>query len=62
VLPDLSSQLFMGVNGRALLMSGIAVSVLGSRSPRAVHAAQGAAGAQGDARISELIFETASST
>ena len=29
VLPDLSSQMFLGINGRALLMSGIAVSMLG---------------------------------
>ncbi len=29
VLPPLESQLFMGINGRVLLMSGIGVSILG---------------------------------
>jgi K(+)-stimulated pyrophosphate-energized sodium pump len=28
-LPDLASQVFLGVNGRMLLMSGIAVAILG---------------------------------
>ncbi|MDP2270340.1 MAG: sodium-translocating pyrophosphatase [Archangium sp.] len=59
VLPDLSSQMFMGINGRALLMSGIAVSVLGlafglvqymQLRALPVHKAM--------LEISELIFET----
>ena len=59
VLPKLESQLFMGVNGRALLMSGIAVSFLGlvfglvqymQLKALPVHKAM--------LEISELIFET----
>ncbi len=59
VLPDLSSQMFLGINGRALLMSGIAVSVLGlafglvqymQLRALPVHKAM--------LEISELIFET----
>ena len=59
VLPDLSSQMFLGINGRALLMSGIAVSMLGlafglvqymQLRALPVHKAM--------LEISELIFET----
>ncbi len=59
VLPPLESQLFMGVNGRALLMGGIAVSLLGlafglvqymQLKALPVHKAM--------LEISELIFET----
>ncbi len=59
VLPRLDSQLFMGVNGRSLLMAGIVVSVLGlafglvqymQLRALPVHKAM--------LEISELIFET----
>ena len=51
VLPDLGTVTFQGVNGRTLLLGGLAVCVLGSAvRPADQHAAEEPAGASVDAR------------
>src|SRR3954468_8022352 len=59
ILPDLSTQTFLGMNGRSLLMSGLVVCLLGLAFGMLIYQQLKAMPVHRSMRdISELIYET----